>query len=121
MSRVKYALAGRVTFFLICFTTVCVAQELPQQPQQPSSQQNQYRNQAQTTAQDQRQRHIDSFPGTISQKHGKLYLQIAHTKTSYELADAWEAKRFLNKKVRVTGWLDVENEILHVTTIAKTP
>ena len=113
----KYCLG----LLLICFPSLCRSQQQPQQPQQPTSQQNQYHNQAQTPELDQSRKHIDTYAGTLSEKHRKFYLQIAHTKTSYELVDAWEAKRFLNKKVRVSGWLDVEREVLHVSTIARTP
>lgn len=110
----KYCLG----LLLIWFPSLCRSQ---QQPQQPTSQQNQYHNQAQTPELDQSRKHIDTYAGTVSEKDRKFYLQIAHTKTSYELVDTWETKRFLNKKVRVSGWLDSEREILHITTIARAP
>lgn len=117
----KLRLGFGLALLLVSATSFCMAQQRPQQPQQPVSRENPYRNQAQTTALDQRQKHIDSYLGTISEKHKKFYLQVAYTKSSFELADTRVTKPFLNKKVRVTGWLDAEHEILHVTAIAKTP
>lgn len=99
----------------------CTAQQTRQQPQQQSSQRDQYREQAQTTIEDQQQKDTESFPGTISEKYGKFYLQKAHSRLSYELVHTWDAKRFVGKKVRVAGWLDSEHNILHVTTIAIAP
>jgi hypothetical protein len=98
-----------------------MAQQTSQQPQQQSTQRDQYRDQAQTTMEDQQQKNMESFPGTISEKYGKFFLQKAHSRLSFELVHTWDAKRFVGKKVRVTGWLDTEHNILHVTTIAKAP
>jgi hypothetical protein len=120
-ARLTAAFVCRIGLLLICCASMCAAQQRPQQPQQPTSRHDQYHDQTQPTGQNQLQHHEDSFPGTISEKHGKFYLQIVHTRTSFELADAREGKRWVNKKVRVTGWLDAEHQILHVTTIAKAP
>jgi hypothetical protein len=97
------------------------AQQTRQEPQHQSSQRDQYREQAQTTIEDQQQKNTESFPGTISQKYRKFYLQQAHSRLSYELVPTWDAKRFVGKKVRLTGWLDSEHNILHVITIANAP
>lgn len=97
------------------------AQETRQQPQQQSSKREAYRDQAQTSVEDQTHKDTESVPGTLSEKYGKFYLQKAHSKLSFELLDAWDAKRFVGKKVRVTGWIDLEHNILHVITIASAP
>jgi hypothetical protein len=37
------------------------------------------------------------------------------------LADTWEVKRFVGKKVRVTGWLDQDQKTLHVKSMSLAP
>jgi hypothetical protein len=110
-----------ITLCLSALSSPSTAQQTGQQPQQQSSQRDQYRDQAQTTIEDQQQKNTESFPGMISEKYGKFYLQKAHSRLSYELVQTWDAKRFVGKKVRVAGWLDSEHNILHVTTIASAP
>lgn len=94
------------------------AQQPRQQPQQQSSRREQYRDQAQTTLEDQQHRDMESVPGMLSEKYGKFYLQQAHSKVNFQLADLRDAKRYIGKKVRVSGWLDSEHNIFHVVTIA---
>jgi hypothetical protein len=110
-----------MALILLDVTANCDAQQTRQQPQQQSTQRDQYHDQAQTALRDQQQKETESFPGKISEKHGKYYLEKAYSRASYELMDTWDAKRFVNKKVRITGWLDSENNILHVAAITKTP
>jgi hypothetical protein len=117
----KSVLPLTIALYLSVLSSPCAAQQTRQQPQQQNSQRDQYRDQAQTTIEDQQQKNTESFPGTISEKYGKFYLQKAHSRLSYELVHAWDAKRFVGKKVRLTGWLDSEHNILHVTTIANAP
>ena len=100
----------------------CAAQEDRRQKQEQSPQQNSYRNQAQMDQQDQQQKgSTQSIPGKVSEKHGKYYLEEDLHKTSYELQGTWELKQFLGKKVRVTGNVDSEHNILHVIAITKIP
>ena len=97
------------------------AQETQRQKQEQSDQQNQYRDQQQSLQQDQAQRNVQGYLGQISSKHGNYYLENTHSRTSYLLEGTWEGKKFVNKKVRVTGWLDTDKEILHVVSMATIP
>lgn len=97
------------------------AQETQRQKQEQTGQQNQYRDQSQSLQETQQRQDIQLYRGQIAAKHGKYYLEEAHTRASYTLEDTWEAKKFLNKKVRVTGWLDTEKNILHVVSLAVAP
>jgi hypothetical protein len=94
------------------------AQETQRQKPEQQSQQNQYRDQAQSTQLDQYQRGTQSYTGKVSEKYGKFYLEEAHSRSSYLLVGIWQAKRFLNKKVRVTGWLDSDKNILHTVSLS---
>jgi hypothetical protein len=97
------------------------AQETQRQKQEQTNQQNQYRDQEQSLQRDQAQRNVQAYLGQISSKHGNYYLENTHSRTSYLLADTWEGKKFVSKKVRVTGWLDTDKEILHVVSMATIP
>lgn len=91
-----------------------------QKPEQPQ-QRNQYRDQADTMLQDTQEKETQSYAGQISQKHGKFYLEQEFHKQPFELTQAWDAKRFLGKKVRITGVLDPEKSILRVIAITAIP
>ena len=115
---------------LLCFSlavaslflaNVSRAQESQRQKQEQNTQQNQYRDQAQTTQIDQAQRNTQSFLGKVSEKYGKFYLEVAHTRSSYLLDGFSQTKRFVNKKVRVTGSLDTDKNILHTVSISLAP
>ena|SRR5262249_35713278 len=106
---------------LIPFLNCTFAQETQRQKQEQNSQQNQYRDQAQATQQDQQQQSSQSYAGKVSEKYGKFYLEVAPSRSSYLLENVWQAKRFVNKKVRVTGSLDADKNILHVVTISLAP
>lgn len=123
MKAIAVKTLSRFTLGLILVTmsSICDAQQTSQQPQQQSTQRDQYRDQAQTTMQDQQQKEIESFPGTISEKYKKYYFERAFTRASYELVGTWDVHRFVGKKVRVTGWLDSEHNILHVVAITTIP
>ena len=86
-------------------------QETQRQKQEQAGQQNQYRDQSQSLQETQQRQNIQAYRGQIAAKHGKYYLEEAHTRASYTLEDTWEAKKFLNKKVRVTGWLDPDKNV----------
>jgi uncharacterized protein DUF5818 len=99
---------------------VC-AQETRRQNQEQTSQQSQYRDEAQNSAQDQGSQNVRSFKGTISQKENSFFFEEQIHKTPYRLADTWEVKRFVGKKVRVTGWLDQDQKTLHVKSMSLAP
>ena len=101
--------------------TACAAQDSQRQKQEQSSQQNQYRDQAQKPQQNLEQQDTQSYAGKVSERHGKFYLEEARSKTSYQLQGTWSAKRYLGKKVRITGTLDTETNVLHVVTISVSP
>ena len=97
------------------------SQETQRQKQEQTGQQNQYHDQSQSLQETQQRQSIQAYRGQIAAKHGKYYLEEARTRASYTLEDTWEAKKFLNKKVRVTGWLDPDKNILHVVSLAAAP
>lgn len=99
----------------------CAAQESRRQKQEQSQQQTQYRDEGQSVLQDQQQTESQSYAGTISQKHGKYYLELEFHKSTFELQNTWETNKFLGKKVRVTGVLDAERNILRVIAITAIP
>jgi hypothetical protein len=111
---------------LLCLTVSsmaapCHTQETQRQKQEQNPQRNQYRDELQTTAQQQDQQNVRTFAGKISQKNSRYFLEEAVHRTPYLLADTWNLKRFLGKKVRVTGTLDQDRNILHVKSIDTVP
>jgi Tfp pilus assembly protein PilV len=106
---------------LLSLANVSPAQETQRQKQEQNTQQNQYRDQAQATQIDQTQRNSESYVGKVSEKYGKFYLEVAHTRSSYVLDGFSQTKRFVNKKVRVTGSLDTDKNILHAVSISLAP
>jgi Tfp pilus assembly protein PilV len=114
-------LVGVATLGMAGLPANASAQESRQQKQQQSAQENRYRDQTESSRQNQQQQDVQAYRGQISSKHGKVYFEEVHSHNSYLLADTWEAKRFLNKKVRVTGWLDADLGILHVISMSTTP
>jgi hypothetical protein len=97
------------------------AQETRRQAQEQNSQQSQYRDQAQNSSEGQAQQNVRSFRGKISQKENSFFLEELVHRTPYRLADTWEVKRFVGKKVRVTGWLDQDQKTLHVKSMSLAP
>ena len=126
----KNALRSSVRVFVFLTVVACGsawlpnnawAQETQRQKQEQSPQQNEYHDQTQSLQRDQQQHDLKAYRGQISSKHNKYYLQENYSKASYLLQDTWEAKKFVDKKVRVTGWLDTEKDILHVVSMAQAP
>lgn len=108
-------------FALLFIVSQAAAQDSRRQkPEDPQSR-NQYRDQADTMLQDNQQKDTQSFAGQISQKHGRFYLEQEFHKGPVEISNPWEAKRFVGKKVRVTGVLDAEKNILRVIAITAIP
>jgi len=97
------------------------AQETRRQAQEQNSQQSQYRDQAQNSSEGQAQQNVRSFRGKVSQKENIFFLEELLHRTPYRLADTWEVKRFVGKKVRVTGWLDQDQKTLHVKSMSLAP
>ena len=76
-------------------------QAQPQQPQQqPSDQQQQ-----------------QTFTGKIAVAHGKYVLQTPDTKKTFSLDDQEKAKQFEGQNVKITGTLDAQNNVIHVSDI----
>jgi len=109
------------TAALTCFACLASAQETQRQKPEQSQQQNQYRDQSQDTQEDQQQKPTQSYTGKVSEKFGKYYLEDKRSRTSYLLQGSWDLKRFLDKKVRITGSLDTDKDILHVVAITQAP
>jgi hypothetical protein len=97
------------------------AQETRRQAQEQNSQQSQYRDQAQNSSEGQAQQNVRAFRGKVSQKENSFFLEELLHRTPYRLADTWEVKRFVGKKVRVTGWLDQDQKTLHVKSMSLAP
>ena len=117
----KLFLLLAATCSISCFSSSTQAQETERHKQEQGAQQNQYRDQSQSLQEDQQQHALQAYRGKISTKHGNYYLEETYSHASYLLQDTHEAKNFLNKKVRVTGWLDSEKSILHVVSLATAP
>ena len=69
------------------------------------------------TMQQQSQTQAKTFTGTVMKNGGNFVLTDPGNKTSYMLDDARKASQFEGKKVKVTGTVDVANNIIHVETI----
>ena len=96
-------------------------QETRRQNQQQSSQQPQYRDEAQNSSEGQEQQNLRSFRGKVSQKENDFYFEELLHRTPYRLADTWNIKRFVGKTVRVTGWFDQDQKTLHVKSMSLAP
>ncbi len=104
MRRINaWLLATALALGLAEFTPLLRAQQ--PQGQDPSAQQQQPAEQAQT------------FTGKIS-KHGDKYiLRDTAAKMTYDLDDQDKAKSFEGKDVQVTGTLDAQTNTIHVADI----
>jgi hypothetical protein len=58
-----------------------------------------------------------TFTGTVTKNGETFVLSDPSSKTSYMLDDVRKASQFEGKKVKVTGAVDVANNIIHVETI----
>jgi hypothetical protein len=108
----------------LCCSAFCThssAQESQRQKQEQGTQENSYRDQSQDTQQDQQQKDRGSYSGKITEKFGRFYLEDQGKRTSFQLQNTWDAKRYVGKTVRITGTLDTEKNILHVVAIAQIP
>ncbi|HEX8893962.1 MAG TPA: DUF5818 domain-containing protein, partial [Terriglobales bacterium] len=57
------------------------------------------------------------FTGKIAKAGGKYVLKDSATKMSYSLDDQSQAKKFEGQSVKVTGMLDAQSNIIHVSLI----
>jgi hypothetical protein len=60
-----------------------------------------------------------TFTGKIVETDGKLVLQDAASKTTYQLDDQEKAKGFVDQQVKVTGTLDSESGMIRVSSIER--
>jgi uncharacterized protein DUF5818 len=74
----------------------------------------------QQRSQQEPQPEVKIFTGKISKSGQKFVLEDDSVKTSYQLDDQKKAQQYQGKKVRVTGTLDVENNLIHVQAIDET-
>ena len=63
------------------------------------------------------QQQQQTFTGKISKSNGKYVLQSQDAKTSYTLDDQDKAKQFDGQNVKVTGTLDSQSNVIHVSDI----
>src|SRR5260370_2431983 len=120
-NRFLVSLLAVLSFVVLSMAAPCHAQETQRQKQEQNPQQNQYRDELQSTAQQQDQQDVRTFAGKITQKNSRFFLEESVHRTPYLLADTWDVKRFVGKKVRVTGTLDQDRNILHVKSIGTVP
>jgi Protein of unknown function (DUF5818) len=69
------------------------------------------------TMQQQSQTQAKTFTGTVMKNGDNFVLSDPSSKTSYMLDDVRKASQFEGKKVKVTGTVDVANNVIHVETI----
>jgi hypothetical protein len=50
-------------------------------------------------------------------QNGKVVLMDPVTKTTYGIDDASKVKSYIGKQVKVTGKLDMDSNMIHVTSI----
>jgi Protein of unknown function (DUF5818) len=58
-----------------------------------------------------------AFTGKIVKQSGKVVLMDPVTKTTYQIDDAAKVKAYMGKQVKVTGKLDLNSNLIHVTGI----
>jgi len=69
------------------------------------------------TRQQQSRAQAKTFTGTVMKSGENFVLSDPNSKTSYMLDDVRKASQFEGKKVKVTGTVDVANNVIHVETI----
>lgn len=58
-----------------------------------------------------------AFTGRVTNEHGQLVLRDPVTKMTYKLDDQSKAKRFVGKRVKVVGKLEMKGNIIHIESI----
>jgi hypothetical protein len=99
MKRIFLSLAGFMTMFGLMAAPV------------------QSRLQTTHTSQTQAQPEAKTFTGTILKSGESFVLSDSVTKSRYMLDDQGKARPYEGKKVKITGTIDVANNMIHVETI----
>jgi len=84
----------------------------PQQTQQDPAAPPSAMSQAPETGAD-----LQTFTGKIAKAGGKLVLKDNATKMTYSLDDQTQAKKFEGQSVKVTGTLNAQTNVIHVSLI----
>lgn len=66
------------------------------------------------------EKEVKTFTGTVVKNSGKFMLQARGNSAAYELDDQQKVGQYEGKKVKVTGRLDVANNLIHVQSIEST-
>jgi hypothetical protein len=99
MKRIFVSLAGVVTLFSLTTASFqCAVLSMPAVQAKP---------QAET----------ETFMGTVLRNGDHFVLSDSATKTRYTLDNAKKASPYEGTAVRVTGTLDISNDVIHVETI----
>jgi hypothetical protein len=90
-----------------------------QEPANPSTQQPQAQTQEDPASQSSTSQAAETqvFSGKIAKAGGKYVLKDNATKMTYSLDDQSQAKKFEGQNVKVTGMLDAQSNIIHVSVI----
>jgi uncharacterized protein YdeI (BOF family) len=62
-----------------------------------------------------------SFTGRIVKENGEMVLEDTVTKVTYRLDDPAKAKQYVNKRVKVTGKLDLDSNTIRIASIEVLP
>jgi hypothetical protein len=95
-----------------------------QEPANPSTQQPQAQTQEDPASQSStmsQAAETQVFSGKIAKAGGKYVLKDNATKMTYSLDDQSQAKKFEGHNVKVTGMLDAQSNIIHVSVIEPGP
>ena len=99
----KAFLEASVLLPLALSGSILIAQDDPRQ-QQPQGQ-------------TQQEPHQQTITGKIAKSDGDKYVLVDLAGTMYQLDDQGVAKKFVGKKVKVSGTLDASSNTIHVTDI----
>jgi uncharacterized protein YdeI (BOF family) len=116
----RLSLAAALTFLSMALGQSLHGQQAdqdpaPATPHQPEAQQAQ---EAQMPASGEATTHeAKTFSGNIVKENGELVLRDPITKVSYKLSDVAKAKRFIGKRVKVTGKLDMDSNTIEIESI----
>jgi len=97
---------------------MCILQPalLSAQQDSPAAQQRQPDTASQTSTMDQPS-DPQTFSGKIAKAGGKYILKDTASKTMYLLDDQDQAKKFEGQEVKVSGTLDAQTKMIHVSSI----
>lgn len=108
------------SYDLVAWSFMQTPDPIPQQSPAPNAQPQPQQTPSQPTqseaASSQSDTAIQALVGTISKEGGSYVLKVSDT-TSYKLDDQKQAKQFEGKKVRVSGIVDMNLDLVHVQKI----